>query len=834
MGEAFVCASLVSAAAVSFAGLVLLELSLFRLPYLLAVMGAVNAADLLLVLMRRESSPRLVAAAPSRRSLLPALLLLIILAFALFLRVPPSLYVHGGQDQGVYVNMSQHFVRSGGIFIHDEMLEEAFSGKGPFAEAIRPLFKLPPPEVTIEDHYEGYRVAGFYLGDKETGRVVPQFFHLHPMWLALFSLMFGFPRSVYALTVFSLLALAAVFHLSKRVFDSQAAALLTVAFLAINIIQVWTNRFPVSETIAQAFLFGGLLFYYRWRAEKGRLDMLLAAACLGLYVLTRAAGLLLLPMFVMAFWLGDSQRRDYIFYNLVFFLNLYAVAHATHFSYPYLYHQLLHKGGLNWGLDWPQAAAVGLGCIAAVNLVKVLLSRPALSPLWAAFKRRRFIILAVIGAALAVPLLRWLWRVAMLGMIEIMRLRWHTPWAQLLQVSWYVTTPGLLLAIAGGWFFAKRKLPVKPTFLALTCLGAVIIAVTAAPPKGYQFYYGRYYVAELLPFIFMFAAFGVIGLWECRLPAARGLALAVTSFLMLSFTLPYFFRPAYRVQELQGAYPALREIAALLPENSITFAGPGRNARDKSFYIRYGTSLMFIGGRCTFRHRNLPLTFQAARAFAARGHEVMLLLPAAQPLQERVFDGEMEFQPAAGGSEQIEYSQQVLGIPRSVVTRETHWYLHRFHISKEKSLPITILPDSEIAAATGFYKQTDTEWAWSEGRAEIGGIPVAAAGAPLNLTIFLGGYFPASFNPRVAVTVNGETLLDEKIAGVELRRKRQLGPIHIPAELNQGRIDIVLTTDTWIPAELGVNPADRRLLGLDVAKIVLQPETAERGEIDQP
>ncbi|NIM06082.1 MAG: hypothetical protein GTO55_07260 [Armatimonadetes bacterium] len=827
-GEDLLCGALVSVVITSFTGLILLELSLFRMPYLLGSLALITAIMGALALRSRVrlSDESQVSRTPFRIHK-TEWLLLGVLAVGLFLRVPPSLYVHGGQDQGVYLGLSQHFVRTGKIFIHDPILEEAFTTDEPAAQVLRPVFEIFSPGLAIEDRYEGRILPQFYIADKETGRVVTHFFHLHPMWLALFSLAFGFSKSVYALTFFALLALAIIYYLSKRVFKSEWTALLAAGLLAVNILQVWTNRFPVSETLAQVFLFGGLLFYCRWRSEDDPRDMWLGAACLGLYAFTRAAGLILLPMYVIAFWLAGSQRRDYIFYNLVFLFNLYVVAHAVHFCFPYFYEQIADRAGPELVLQWYHAVAFGLGCVLLINLFKLAFGRLLFSPLWRILERHRLPILLVMIVLPAVPFLLQTGGALLhtvQGVTEPLLL--ESPWAEFLQLMHYITLPGLVLAVIGIYSFFKRCFPDRPAFFILVGLSALIVALIASPPNRYQFYYGRYYVAELLPFALMFAALGTARLWENGRHPVRDVALlAMAAFMLLGLVTPYFYCPAYRLQELRGAYPALQEIVGSLPEDSVTFVGFGNDIDDESFYIRYGTPVMFIGDRHVLPYRDLMTTLEAGRFLAEKGREVRLLMGSQEALSERVFGGEIKLEPVGEGLETVEHTEMVLSIPHAVRQLKTPWYLYRFRFSEEKNLPITIVPDSEIAVTSGFYPDyRKWGWSWTESRATISDITIAEPGRPLSLKIALSGHYPSSLTSRVRIEVNGECLFDRELSGERLRKRRVLGPIRIPARLNRGTIAINLETDPWTPAQVGINPKDHRPHGLDIRRLTIRPE----------
>ena len=842
VGESLVGAVLAAVVVTSFSAFILLQLSRFRLTYLLAALGgALVVAAVFAFRTKRGAGLR---GADEPRISRAAWALPIVLAVALLLRLPPSLWVHGGQDQGVYLAMSQHIIRTGGIPITDPVLKEAFTGHDLRAQALYTVFAPPLPgkagdkrrrcqqlsgcstEDTpqrVPQRLEGTRLPGFYIADKETGRIVPQFFHLHPIWLALFSLVGGFTASVYMLPVFSLLSIATIYYLARRAFNSDWAGLLAAGFLTVNILQVWTNRFPVAETLAQSFLFGGLLFYYRWREQDDPLELWLAAGCFGLFSLTHITGILFLPAFVAAFWLADSSRREYLFYNLIFGLNLYAAAQAVYYNFPYVYDQLLGKGHLKVVPEWYHVVAIGAALIIAANLVKLGMAHSLSGRLWRGLERRRGVVFLV---AALLPLAFWGYQSAAVfisavyGVVAGMNM--IDPWIRLTQVIRYVTLPGFALASYGGYRFIVRRFPERPALLPLVGIAAIANGFLASPLIAYQFYYGRYYVIGILPFVLIFAGLGAVRLWEERPRWSRALAGAAVGLMLLAFIVPYFTNPVYRLQEQRGAYATLAAMGKFLSAGSLTFVGSDENYSDHSFHVRYATGLTMISDRYVLPHADLATIGSVARQLAETGQEVRLIV-ASRPIKEQTIDGGAALEPVGSGREDLAYSEHALDLPRSILQIHDNWYVYRFRAEPGRELPIVIYPKSRIAAVSGFYEpERKTAWAWTNGEAKIEGVAVAAVGRPLSLTISLSGNFPEAINPRIRVEVNGAQLLDREFTGAELRQRRQIGPLEVPARLNRGKLEVVLRSDTWSPAKVGLDRADQRELGVDVTEVVVR------------
>ena len=101
----------------------------------------------------------------------------ILLFAALFFRSEPYQYIIGGQDEGIYVNMSKAFKQSGEVFQYDKIRQEIFD----------PDLRRHYDEANIryEHHetgkFEGHYLGGVYVADADHSKYVFQFYHLHPL-----------------------------------------------------------------------------------------------------------------------------------------------------------------------------------------------------------------------------------------------------------------------------------------------------------------------------------------------------------------------------------------------------------------------------------------------------------------------------------------------------------------------------------------------------------------------------------------------------------------------------------------------------------------------------
>jgi 4-amino-4-deoxy-L-arabinose transferase-like glycosyltransferase len=814
--DTFLLALLTSLVVTSVVGLTLLSAGRFFAPWLMGAQGSVTAALLLSIVLTQRSglrwrSPR------GKVALLAGAALLVV---AVLLRVPPSFYTDGGQDQGSYVNTAAHYVREGRLLIHDALLSRAYSGNTQERSALQPLFPLGirPGQPVIPGRYEGTRLPGYYIGDAAPGTVVPQFYPLHPLWMALLWLMLGPPASVYALTVFSVLALVAVYYLCMELFGRPWEGIAALALLAVNILQVWVNRYPVSETMAQFWLVTGLWLHLRWRRTGSAGELWLSASCLGLYAFTRFSAIALVPVYAAAFLLDRGGRQKYLFYNLALGLNVVALAHATAFTFPYL-HDLLfltHRVVLLW--SWWHMLGAGALALVGLNLIKKAGQSRVWNPLaeWAVGHRKHVLAAAcvlAVGAVLA--------RTINLTPAEAWAvLSGRDPTVRIVQMSWYLTKPGLIAALVGVWVMLTRHGDRRRDLL---WAGAVVISLlfqfVVQFRNGYQFYYGRYYVSEALPFLVIGLGGLVIALLRTRRLPARAVGAAAAAGLAVVWLLPYTSNPAFRVRELDDAYADLGQIAERLPADSVTFVGSDGSVEGPGFPVAVGTGLMFIMGRYTLPGSNLRSTFAAARCLIREGKQVYLLWASTTSLGDVTAFG-LNCVPVASGLRSVTHSERVLAVPRKVTVVQVPWVL--YHLRPRRATdPIVVRYNSQINRIAGAWVHPG--YAWTNGHARITGIETPP-GVPLVLTITLSHLFPGGLNPRVQVLVNGSVVFSaRRMSGESLHARAQIGPITIPPRLNRPPLTVELISDTFVPAETAANSTDTRRLSLDLVELRFQP-----------
>jgi hypothetical protein len=223
----------------------------YRLEWLLWILGA---ASVLLLVIGRTGLRLGPAPWPTWTAIPPIALAALTWYVAAF--VPPSEYVMGGKDPGVYLNEGIQIAQRGSLTISD-----------PLVSAVPELYR----DLLFPDHrnpsYYSNRFMGFFLLDPNSGTVVGQFPHLYPSSAAVAYGIHGLSGARWVLVWWSVLGVLAVYFLGVRLFGRPAAAA-GAGLLAVHVVQVWYARYPNAELVLQPLLFAGTLAYVRAQSDE--------------------------------------------------------------------------------------------------------------------------------------------------------------------------------------------------------------------------------------------------------------------------------------------------------------------------------------------------------------------------------------------------------------------------------------------------------------------------------------------------------------------------------------------------------------------------------------
>ena len=226
-----------------------------------------------------------------------ALLPLSLIVLGLWRFFPPSEYIIGGKDPGVYMNEGIQIAQRETLVVRDPVV----SSVPPFA---RDLFF---PSYQRPDYYS-LRFMGFLIKNPDAGTVVGQFPHLFPASIAIGYGLDGLTGARRAVGVWALLGVLAVYFAGKRLAGS-AAAWAAAALLTLNVVQVWFSRYPNAEVVMQALMFAALLAFGRAHVDDDPFFAPIAGALLGLLLFLRFDAVLGIAGVLAALALGVLAGR---------------------------------------------------------------------------------------------------------------------------------------------------------------------------------------------------------------------------------------------------------------------------------------------------------------------------------------------------------------------------------------------------------------------------------------------------------------------------------------------------------------------------------------------
>jgi len=242
------------------------------------------------------------------------IILLPILCLAAYFFFQPYQYMNGGWDPGTYINTGVHIARTGSLEYRDQFLIDTAR--------------------SVKTDGTGVKYPGLYIKNARKGLIVPQFFYLYPVWIAVFYKLFGLNAVFYVNPAFALISIILIFIIAKR-FIGRNYALITAFLLAVNVIQIWNARFSTSEILGQFFLLAGIWLWIRYLDTKDAFFAFWAGICLGEFLLVGITSLLLIPI-IITYILYRFNKKDLWFVFAFGLLLIHLGIQLRIFSFIYL------------------------------------------------------------------------------------------------------------------------------------------------------------------------------------------------------------------------------------------------------------------------------------------------------------------------------------------------------------------------------------------------------------------------------------------------------------------------------------------------------------------
>jgi hypothetical protein len=325
--ECSICGLLGALAVTSVILLFTAQIGLFRIRFWLLLLAAFDLTVFLLW-FAGSRKPASIPRPPHYNFERKDLWLLPLLIFALWMMNRPAEFVATSRDPGEYVNIAVKLSDSPSLRIRDPQFQNFNASENQALFLTESLKQAPFPEV----------LPGFYLADPQKGELLPQFFHLYPLWLALCFKLWRFEGIFLFNVLLGSFSVLLVVGLAEQLFSSRILGWAAGFLFASNAGQVWLSRSPFSEILAQVLLLGGLtLLACAMRFEHKRL-MALAGCLFGLSLFVRIDSVLILAGLSVLVFCSVTHRR-WLFVPLTGFA-AWSILHIWLFSFPYFFHAL--------------------------------------------------------------------------------------------------------------------------------------------------------------------------------------------------------------------------------------------------------------------------------------------------------------------------------------------------------------------------------------------------------------------------------------------------------------------------------------------------------------
>jgi hypothetical protein len=571
-------------AATSVAGLLLAQAGAFSLGRLIGALAALSVAAMLIGRLRGKGAAEHAEGARAPERLAAPLRTVRALACAAGLSAivwswPPFETVIAASDSTMYVNAGIHLARTGSLVVTDSVTRLL----GPFVAGavfpsvrwggLGPFIRLP---------------GGLLMADLASGKATPAFFPLTSVWAAIPAAAGGPEAAPLAAPLFAGLAVWSVVLFAGETFGVVAAAATTVLVLA-NFAFWWFGRFLVSEPLACAFFWGGLVFLGRHIRREGG-SAFLAGVMLGLAGLARTEMVLFLTAagVLAAVW---ARRRVVTFALVAGFALIAALTAVTVTGSPSHHLAYLANDAVMHVLAFRQPIAVLRSNGRLLTEAGALVGAVVLA---AGFVGRRCGVGFFQGMARALVLL------AVVASVFISVELGDRP-RPLRQLGWlaaYCSWELLALAAAGGVAAWRRGGPAA-RFAVLYWL--LVAAIFIANPRVtvYQPWAIRRFLPVVIPGL-MIAAAAALAL----IAAGRGRARTLTALTAALAVALLEVRPILAVGRqpfFAGSFEATRALADRVPSDAIVvidgaFAGVQIQV---PLWLVHGRETVMVGGHGT-------------------------------------------------------------------------------------------------------------------------------------------------------------------------------------------------------------------------------------------
>lgn len=747
---------------------------------------------------------RLAYEGTARRPDWSLLIPLALVATGLWLYFPPAEYVIGGKDPGTYMNEGIQIAQRGSLIVDDAIVANVPADQ-------RNLFFPKHNRST----YWGLRFMGFFIRDPDRGTVIGQFPHLYPASIAIGYGIDGLTGARRASGVWAILGLLAVYFAGTRLLG-RTVATAGSALLAINVVQVWFARYPNSEVVMQALLFGALLASARATVDDDGFFAPVAGLLVGLMLFLRYDAVLAVAGLVGGILAGRiaRQRVPASFATLVVASLAIWWVYLTNWMTAYAEYPL----GFTRTLGWVRVLLLAVFVCGLLAMTVVARRRQI------AIRLLDILPVTLVVLVLAAACYGYFIRRGGAGITDYDA-------ASLRTYAWYVTRAGLLMGMLGFAVFVRRNFWRDPaTILTITTFGAFFFYKTRIVPA--HFWMSRRFLPVILPATVLFAAYAAFRLtmrsaegspgvdsrhaWTWPRTPQRLLVSVIVPALLIGGLAAAFVRetsPILEHVEYAGLIPRLERLASRFGERDLLIV-ESRNASDMHVlalplaYI-YARNVLVLNSprpdNARFRKFLDDARARYSAIFFMGGGGTDLL---SRSIGVAVIESDRFQVP--------EYESPVNAYPRSIRMKEFDFGIYRFDKPRTGaawfSLDVGVLDDLNVVRFHAKERMGPDTFRWTR---DVSYISIAGMTPEMRLiTLWLsdGG------RPQTAERAHVDVSLDDRPLGrVEVGTGFRPYSFVIPSEaaLAASQRDaparLRLNVNTWNPRRVLGTPDDRAL-----------------------
>jgi 4-amino-4-deoxy-L-arabinose transferase-like glycosyltransferase len=521
----------------------------------------------------------------SRRAENILLIGLIALMGVLYLR--PHEFIFGGADAGVYVNLGAQISRSGRWLISNPDLAAIPPADYPM------LFREQPPDQV--PRY--YHLPGFYIADGNAGTIIPQFYPLHPIWLAIAHGLGGVWANLYMTPLWGILGVLALYIAVREAFDHRLAAI-AAGLLAITPTQIWFSRYPTAETLTQFMLFSGLYAFARHARRGENWSAALAGLALGQVMLVRIDTYFLLGILVVyAAYLRLRRRLDRRFWILavpMLVMSSHSLLQAVWQGWPYLHNTYLAGGTLSFARLAMLVGGLIVSVVAFIAFDQTIARRPGwvaqLEPVWRILLSASAVglVLLAIYAYFLLPLRADPTRQAFYwyGQNTIPDVEPYN----FVRLGWYLSPVGLALGVLGIAAIVREKMSERTWLIVGVGVFFSILFIYRTFNNPHHIYVMRRYVPAVIPIFALGIAYAVQRLAQWKSIGrifAGGLAVLQVGLLL------YAGRVIIRQVDYRGGIGQFGSFSKAIPPGAIVVFNDNQPVGTAGIY---GTPLAYLEG----------------------------------------------------------------------------------------------------------------------------------------------------------------------------------------------------------------------------------------------